>query len=343
MSDKSYNRGCGLLIIEVRNSNPNGDPDQEGVPRQRNDRHGEISPVSFKRKLRDLVEDKEGEVWQHFSAELKLDKERFHILESRERSWQTALGDIKSKTFTDKYWDGRLFGNTFLESTKEASEAEQSEAPSAGTKQPETAEAKPKLTTEEKKLIRDIIKTGAAKFGMGISISPLSEDSIRRLTQTKKAGAQEGKDRGMAPLSYNVITYAVYAMPFFVNPSTGRKSGCVKEDIELMLRLIPLAYPHTASAIRPDVNVRVAHYIEHKPHKTKDGKEMHLGSFQDCAMIDALMPTPRVPPDDSVKDLLTRNYIVPKWEDLDEKLRSCAANHRELVSEFLEKSCAAAP
>ena len=334
MTDKSYNRGCGLLIIEVRNSNPNGDPDQEGVPRQRNDRHGEISPVSFKRKLRDLVEDKDGEVWQHFSAEPKLDKNRFHILESRERSWQTVLGDIKSKAFTGKYWDGRVFGNTFLESTKESSEAAQSGAPSTDTKEPEPAEAKPKLSAEEKKLIRDIIKTGAAKFGMGISISPLPEDCIRRLTQTKKAGAQEGKDRGMAPLSYNVITYAVYAMPFFVNPSTGRKSGCQKEDIELMLRLIPLAYPHTASAIRPDVNVRVAHYIEHRSA---------LGSFQDCAMIDALMPTARVKPDDSVRDLLTRNYIVPKWEDLDEKLRSCAASYRELVSEFLESSCAAAP
>ena len=137
----------------------------------------------------------------------------------------------------------------------------------------------------------------------------------------------------MAPLSYNVITYAVYAMPCFVNPSTGRKSGCTEEDIELMLRLIPLAYPHTASAIRPDVNVRVAHYVEHKSA---------LGSFQDCAMIDALMPTPRVPADPSVKDLLTRNYVVPKWEDLDGKLRSCAATHRELVSEFLEKSYAAA-
>ena len=64
-----YKRGCGLLIIEVRNSNPNGDPDQEGVPRQRNDGHGEISPVSFKRKLRDLVEDKEGEVWGGNSAQ----------------------------------------------------------------------------------------------------------------------------------------------------------------------------------------------------------------------------------------------------------------------------------
>jgi len=342
MNDVTYNRGCGLLIIEVRNSNPNGDPDNEGVPRRRNDGYGEISPVSFKRKLRDLVEDKEGEVWQHLENDLNLDKERFHILESRERRWQDALDDIKAEQFTDKYWDGRLFGNTFLESTKEASDTNQTVAAAGETTLSQSAEAKPRLTSEEKKLIRNIIKTGAVKFGMGISVLPLPEDSIRRLTQTKKAGAQEGKDRGMAPLSYNVITYAVYAMPFFVNPSTGRKSGCVKEDVELMLRLIPLAYPHTASAIRPDVDVRVAHYIEHKPHKTKDGMERHLGSFQDCAMIDALMPMPRVQPDGSVKDLLTRNYIVPEWKDLDSELRSRAMKYRELVSEFLEKECAAA-
>jgi len=334
MNDKDYNRGCGLLIIEVRNSNPNGDPDQEGVPRRRNDGHGEISPVSFKRKLRDLVEDKQGVVWQELSADLKIEDKRFHILESRERNWQDVLADIKSEEFTGKYWDGRVFGNTFLESTKEAPSRDQP-GPAADEPNPaQPSEVKAKLTPEEKKLIRGIIKTGAVKFGMGITITPVPEDSVRRLTQTKKAGAQEGRDRGMAPLSYNVITYAVYAMPFFVNPSTGRRSGCLKEDIELMLRLIPLAYPHTASAIRPDVNVRVAHYIEHKSA---------LGSFQDCAMIDELMPTLRVPPDSPVKDPLTRNYIVPKWEDLDEKLRSCAASYRELVSEFLGSSDAVAP
>ena len=130
-----------------------------------------------------------------------------------------------------------LFGNTWLESTKEEKETidkDQTQTAAGATDQTGPREAKPKLTDEEKKLIRGIIKTGAVKFGMGISIEQLPE--IRRLTQTKKAGAQEGMDQGMAPLSYNVITYAVYAMPFFVNPSTGRKSGCTEEDIELMLR-----------------------------------------------------------------------------------------------------------
>ena len=45
-------RACGLLVIEVENSNPNGDPDRDSDPRQRPDGLGEISPVSFKRKPR---------------------------------------------------------------------------------------------------------------------------------------------------------------------------------------------------------------------------------------------------------------------------------------------------
>ena len=50
-------RATGLLVIEVVNSNPNGDPDRESDPRQRPNGCGEISPVSFKRKLRELLDD----------------------------------------------------------------------------------------------------------------------------------------------------------------------------------------------------------------------------------------------------------------------------------------------
>ena len=52
---KAVPRVTGLLVIEVRNSNPNGDPDRESDPRTRaHDGKGIISDVSFKRKLREL-------------------------------------------------------------------------------------------------------------------------------------------------------------------------------------------------------------------------------------------------------------------------------------------------
>ena len=72
---RNLNRGTGLLVIEVRHSNPNGDPDAESEPRTIDaDGRGLISPVSFKRKLRDLIGDKEGPVWQAASKAIALSK-----------------------------------------------------------------------------------------------------------------------------------------------------------------------------------------------------------------------------------------------------------------------------
>jgi Cas7 group CRISPR-associated protein Csh2 len=221
---KQIMRATGLLIIEAINSNPNGDPDRDSDPRQRPDNRGEISPVSFKRKLRDLVEDKQGPVWSALSSNLSLDPSRFDILESR----QTALKeirDLKEAEFIDKYWDGRVFGNTELEK---------------GRKVP--------------------VKTGVVQFGLGVSIAPIR---IERMTTTNPP-VQGDKTGGMAPLGYRVVEHGIYCMPFFVNPSAAHKSGCSAKDIELLLALIPHAYAHSRSYIRTNVEVLHAWYMEHK-------------------------------------------------------------------------------
>jgi len=113
------NRGTGLLVIEVRCSNPNGDPDAESEPRTlESGTHGLISPVSFKRKLRDLVADKNGPVWQTAESALRLshnvDARQYQILEMRGRDRKT-IGEMNSETFRREFWDARVFGNTFLE------------------------------------------------------------------------------------------------------------------------------------------------------------------------------------------------------------------------------------
>src|SRR3984885_1060919 len=113
---KIMNRATGLLVIEVTNSNPNGNPDQESDPRLRPDERGMISPVSFKRKLRDLVEDKEGPVWQETASDLTppLKADGYQILESRGRD-RDEIKALDTTEFVRRYWDARLFGNTFLE------------------------------------------------------------------------------------------------------------------------------------------------------------------------------------------------------------------------------------
>ena len=251
-----FNRGTGLLIIEVRHSNPNGDPDVESDPRTIDaDGRGLISPVSFKRKLRELVGNHEGPVWQEAKRALGLesrgDGRAYGILESRGRQLKEIL-KMKAQPFVDAFWDGRVFGNTTLE---------QMEA------------------TETKSGEKDhFISTGVVQFGLGVSIAPIE---VERLTWTAAAQKQEGKSRGMAPLGWRVVRHAVYAMPFFVNPMMARKTGCDSRDIELMKFLIPHSYRNTASAIRPFVEIRHAWYAEHKSP---------LGSCPDSLIIDALTP-----------------------------------------------------
>lgn len=250
------NRATGLLVLEVVNSNPNGDPDRESDPRQRANGQGEISPVSFKRKLRDLVEAKDQPVYQSLKARLGLDDEQFMILESRGRNREAIKKemsdgdgkDFMKSTFVKKYWDARVFGNTFLEGESD----------------------------------KGTIKTGVVQFGMGLSVKPIE---VVRQTNTNKAGVQEGKNQGMAPMAYRVVTHAVYCMPFFINPTYAPKSGCTKKDLELLQALIPYAYDHTRSAIRPDVRIRHAWFVEHTDA---------LGTCPDFKIFEALAPKAKV-------------------------------------------------
>lgn len=277
MSDE-IKRATGLLIIEAVNSNPNGDPDRESDPRQRPNGLGEISPVSFKRKLRDLVEDENGPVFSSIKKTLNISSDDFRILESRGRDRKLIENELKSGHFTKKYWDGRLFGNTFLE------------------------EGGDKAT----------IKTGITQFVMGLSVAPIQ---IIRHTNTNKAGVETGKNSGMAPLAYRVVEHGVYCMPFYINPSNAHKSGCTIKDIELLKALIPYAYDHTRSAIRPDVRIRHAWYMEHTNA---------LGSCADYLLIEALTPK-RKGNDPLAASTSWDDYVVPEElsGDLLAKLGSC--------------------
>jgi Cas7 group CRISPR-associated protein Csh2 len=223
-------RGTGLLLIEAVNSNPNGDPDRESDPRVRHDGKGEISPVSVKRKLRDLVSSKDAPVWKELSEELSLKDEHFGILESRATS-RDEVRRLSADELLQAYWDVRVFGTTFLESE--------------GT-QTET--------------VGSHIKTGVAQFGLGVSLSPVR---IERMTTTKVFAVEDDKTRGMAPLGFRVVEYGLYAMPFFINATAAAHTRCTAQDIEVLLKLIPFAYSQTASYIRPQVEIRHAFYVEH--------------------------------------------------------------------------------
>lgn len=274
---KRFNRGTGLLVINVVNSNPNGDPDAESEPRTFDDGRGLISPVSFKRKVRDLMAAK-GDVFNEAVAATR-PTQGTDILETRGRD-RKSISAMEPAEFAARFWDGRTFGNTFVEEGDKGK----------------------------------FIATGVVQFGPGTSLAPVD---IQRLTLTNKSGVQEGKDRGMAPLGFRVVRHGLYVMPFFVNPSAAAKTGCDAADIELLKFLIPHAYAHTASAIRPDVQIVHAWYAEHKTP---------LGSCPDPLIIGAL--TPRKTGEPERPSLSLSDYDVPN--DLPEDIKTRLASFGDL-------------
>lgn len=264
---QGFNRGTGLLIVNVVNSNPNGDPDAESEPRAFDDGRGLISPVSFKRKVRDLLEAK-GEVHKAALTAVST-RQGVDILESRGRK-RDELNDLSRDEFKARFWDGRVFGSTFLDERKDDKKGKGKE---------------------------QHIATGVVQFGPGVSLAPIE---VVRLTLTNKAGVEGDKDRGMAPLAFRVVRHGLYIMPFFVNPSAAGKSGCDAADIDLLKFLIPHAYAHTASAIRPQVEIVHAWYAEHKTP---------LGSCPDPRILAELTPRKKAEPELASTSLA--DYEVP--------------------------------
>ena len=186
--------------------------------------------MSVKRKLRDLVLEKDGVVWQTLKTQLGItDDDEYQILESRGRdraSIKKLLDEPGFPAFKKAYWDARLFGNTFLEE--------------AGG---------------------DTLRAGVAHFGVGVSIAPID---IEFSTWTSKSGVEEGKDRGMAPMAFRVVKHGIYAVPFFVNPNAAHKTGCAALDVKLLLHLLAHTYKANMAVIRTMVDVVHAHTFTHK-------------------------------------------------------------------------------
>lgn len=318
-------RATGLIIVEVRDSNPNGDPERDGAPRRRRGDIGEISPVSVKRKMRDLVGNKKGPIWLYLQNKFNLDETRFYILEERDR----PRGEIKKmiveddakpleeNRFVQKYWDGRIFGNTFLEKAEGETEEETSDKKKTRGKNKDKNAQK----EEEKEAIalKRNIKTGAVHFGLGLSVAPVE---IRTdFTLTNKAGVQEGKTAGMAPGALKFVEHGIYAIPFFVNPTPASKTGCTKTDVDIALELIPYVYSHNPSLVRNQVKVLHAWYVEHNNQR---------GSFNDFDLIDALKPGKKKKEEENKPSSDKSEYIIPNPIENQEILKDFKGRLKEI-------------
>ncbi len=234
MSDPIKNRYDFVFLFDVKDGNPNGDPDQDNLPRvDAENQEGLVTDVCIKRKVRNYVELKsEG------------DKDGHNIFIRQGNVLNNIIEKAKGKTPRERqinlcaiYWDIRTFGAVL--STGENN---------AGT-------------------VR-----GPVQFTFSRSEDRIyqAEHSITRqaVTTEEEAKEQEKKKREFASTMgrKSTVPYALYRMHGFVSAVDATKTGFSDDDLKLLWEALVNAFEHDRSAARGEMNPRKLIVFKHESH-----------------------------------------------------------------------------
>ncbi len=239
-NDIITNRHDFLLLFEVTNGNPNGDPDMGNMPRlDPNTNRGLITDVCQKRKIRNFVEEF-APARPGTSDDEKAASNGFNILIKQGTVIETEQKRAITATSTAKKPDdaGFIPGDTH-------------------------AELGGVLSTGD-----DVMKgsafgqvRGPVQFTFAQSFHPITplEISITRCAVTKEEDAKKERTMG----NKHIVPYALYIAKGYVSPAFAEKTGFSNADLELLFDAISHMFTDDASAARSEMVVRGIYDFEH--------------------------------------------------------------------------------
>jgi CRISPR-associated protein Csd2 len=282
MSDVIKNRYDFVFLYDVKDGNPNGDPDQDNLPRvDAENQEGLVTDVCIKRKVRNYVELK-------FEKASTTEKERHAIFIRQGNVLNTIIDKAKGKkpnerqkSLCENYWDIRTFG------------AVMSTGSDAGT-------------------VR-----GPVQFTFSRSEDRIfqSEHSITRCAVTTEEEAKKKEQRQFASTMgrKSTVPYALYRMHGFVSAVDAAKTGFSEGDLNLLWEALLNAFEHDRSAARGEMNPRKLIVFKHQSHLGNS----RAGELFDRVTVEKKTELPR-----SWKDygLTIRRENLPKGIEIEEKL-----------------------
>ena len=259
MSEAIKNRYDFVILFDVENGNPNGDPDADNMPRVDPETgYGLVTDVCLKRKIRNYVET------------LKEDEDGYRIyikggvpLNRSDRTAITALGiseDLKAAKKSDpeidrklrdymcaNYYDIRTFGavmTTFVQGALNCGQVR-----------------------------------GPVQIGFARSIDPIvpQEVTITRVAITRETDAEnKGTEMGRK----HIVPYALYRAEGFISANLARKTtGFSEDDLALLWQAILNMFENDHSAARGKMAVRELIVFKH---------ESELGNAPSYKLFDAV-------------------------------------------------------
>ncbi|MGR6835520.1 type I-C CRISPR-associated protein Cas7/Csd2 [Syntrophomonas erecta] len=235
MSNTLEHRYEFVLLFDVENGNPNGDPDAGNMPRIDPETSlGLVTDVCLKRKVRNYIEIskggtdgydiyvKEGAVLnsQHKKAYTYLDIKPESKKLPKDKAQAEALTGFMCKNF----FDIRTFGAV--------------------------------MTTE----VNCGQVRGPVQFGFARSIDPIVQQEI---TITRMAVTKENEDKNREMGRKHIIPYALYRAEGYISACLAEKTGFDKNDLELLWDALINMFEHDHSAARGKMSARRLFVFEH--------------------------------------------------------------------------------
>ena len=255
------NRYDFVLLFDVKDGNPNGDPDAGNLPRlDAETGHGLVTDVALKRKVRNFVglvkgEQPPYEIYvkekailnnQHKRAYIAIGREDLLAGDDKKRKGGDAVDDAR-QWMCRNFYDVRTFG------------AVMSTGINCGQ-------------------VR-----GPVQLTFARSIDPIvaSEHSITRMAVATEAEAekQEGDNRTMG--RKHTVPYGLYMAHGFVSSFLAKQTGFSEDDLELLWQALAQMFEHDRSAARGEMTTRGLYVFKH---------DSELGNAPAHALFDRIQP-----------------------------------------------------
>ena len=253
------NRHDFLLLFEVTNGNPNGDPDAGNMPRiDPTSNRGIVTDVCLKRKIRNFVE--------LFPSFRESDKANgFNILVKQTGCIETA----QKRSILEASTDGSLVGQSAVERAKNWLCREFYDLRTFGGV----------ISTGD-----DIFKgsafgqiRGPIQITFGQSINPIIpiEVAISVCVPRNEAKGKNGKPPTEEEIAKSIssqtgiqgrkhiVPYALYVAKGYVSPSFAERTGFTQDDLDLFFQALLGMFEHDRSAARGEMIVRGVYDFEH--------------------------------------------------------------------------------
>ncbi len=229
-----------VILFDVRDGNPNGDPDAGNLPRvDPETMHGIVTDVCLKRKIRNYIDLRYShnydEVDAHASGYGIFVRDSGVALNTKIGKAAEAVGAGKEKKKANpdiraelckRYYDIRMFGAVLSTGDYNAGQVR-----------------------------------GPVQLTFARSIDPIAplDLSITRVAITKEGESKE-TEMGRKP----IVPYALYRAHGFFSPALAKITGVSRDDLRLLWEAILHMFEHDRSAARGQMSLRGLYVFTHE-------------------------------------------------------------------------------